>query len=95
MAVEARGGTAFAGDIAFAGHALRLPWFVVVAVGLCVLAFGRDNFPVGVSSGRSGALVMFFESREPSGPSDQHAPRRRDIDVRRVPRGTPLQGWAL
>ncbi|GAB3893813.1 hypothetical protein GCM10029964_071200 [Kibdelosporangium lantanae] len=63
-------------DGALADHPLRFPWFVVVAVGLCVLAFGRDSLPVGMVISVIGGLVLFTELREPSLPVDRPVPGR-------------------
>ncbi|MEV4319697.1 hypothetical protein [Actinocrispum sp. NPDC049592] len=54
---------------------LRVPGIAVAAVGLLVLAFGRDSLPVGVVISGIGLLVLNSELREPSLPLDRPVPR--------------------
>jgi hypothetical protein len=58
------------------GEPFRVPGLAVVAVGLLVLAFGRDSVPVAVAISAIGLVALFAEWREPSLPADRPVPRR-------------------
>src|SRR5437867_1416485 len=51
-----------------------MPGVTIAAVGVLVLAFGRDSLPVGVAISVVGLFALFSELREPSLPADRPVP---------------------
>ncbi|TCO60592.1 hypothetical protein [Actinocrispum wychmicini] len=63
-------------DATMPAQPMRVPGFAVIALGLLVLAFGRDSLPVAVVICAIGLLVLVAELRDPSLPQGGPVPRR-------------------